>query len=182
MDQINPFTNAPANAQAPNQQVKPEQPKIKTPFSIKPILKIVLLIIIGVVVAKLAFDSLKPGLKPKPDTTSTAAKKTIKPVFQKDATDGKAKTGKSKTAQPVSLSETFAAAKQAVKKPASSSSNEPFTLNGIFLSESDGMSSAIINDKVVEVGETVDGASVESISIDGVELSKDGKTIKLQNR
>jgi hypothetical protein len=181
MDQINPFTNTPTNAQPPVQPVKPEQPKIKTPFSFKPILKTLVFVIIGAVVAKLAFDSIKPGAKPKPETSSASAKKTAKPVVQKGAASGKSKTGKAKTEQ-VSLSETFAAAKQAAAKQSSArSSDEPFTLNGVFLSEADGMSSAIVNDKVVKVGSTVDGATIMSISIDGVELSKDGKTIKLRN-
>ena len=182
MDTINPFTNTPTNAPVPNQPVKPEQPKIKIPFSIKPILKIIVLIIIGVVVAKLAFDSLKPGLKPKPDANSAAAKKTIKPVVQKGATAGKTKTGKSKPAEPVSLSDTFAAAKQAAKQPATRTSDEPFALNGIFLSEADGMSSAIVNNKVVQLGDSVDGALVTAISIEGVELSKDGRKFTLRNK
>jgi type II secretory pathway component PulC len=169
MDQINPFTNTPTNAQVPNQPVKPE-PKIKTPFSIKPILKIIVLIIIGVVVAKLAFDSLKPNLKPKTDANSAAAKKTAKPVVQK-----------SNATEQVSLSETFAAAKQATKQTAPRS-DEPFALNGIFLSEADGKSSAIVNNKVVQLGDSVDGALVTAISIEGVELSKDGKKINLRNK
>jgi type II secretory pathway component PulC len=178
MDTINPFTNTPTNAPVPNQPVKPGQPKIKIPFSIKPILKIIVLIIIGVLVAKLAFDSLKP----KPETAPASAKKTIKPVVQKGTTAGKTKTGKSKTAEPVSLSETFAAAKQAAKQPASRTSDEPFALNGIFLSEADGMSSAIVNNKVVQLGDSVDGALVTAISIEGVELSKDGRKFTLRNK
>ena len=180
MDQINPFTNTPTNAQVPNQPVKPD-PKIKTPFCIKPILKIIVLIVIGVVIAKLAFDSLKPNLKPKPDANSAAAKKTTKPVVQKDTTAGKTTTGKSKATEQVSLSETFAAAKQAAKQTAPRS-DEPFALNGIFLSEADRMSSAIVNNKVVQLGDSVDGALVTSISIEGVELSKDGKKINLRNK
>jgi hypothetical protein len=190
MDQINPFTNAPSKDQGQPAagQVKPvpaPTPKTKSSFDIKIILKGLVFLIIGVVIAKLAFDSVIPMFKAQPKKETQVSKPASKPLGPKSipSVGIKSKTtkaGKSKTPEP-SLSETFAAAKKAAK-PAPVQSSEAYTLNGIFLSETDNSSSAIINNKVVGIGETVDGATIQAITIDGVELSKDGQTIKLINR
>ncbi len=130
MDQINPFTNAPTNppepppavhVPPPAQQTKPAAPKTSAPkkkpseIDIKHIIKTIVLVGIGIVVAKLAFDK-----------------------------------------EELSLSETFAAAKR-TPRPATPAQTEPFVVNGVFLSEGGGTASAIVNNKVVEVGDTIDG-------------------------
>jgi hypothetical protein len=182
MDQINPFTNAPSNA-APGapQPVKPEPPKPKNTFSIKPLLKGAVMLIIGVVIAKLAFDSVfkqQPKIQQPP---AQPARSTIKTTGQKAPAAAKTKSGKNKNEPELSLSETFAAAKKATKPV--QQSGEPYVLNGIFLSETDDASSAIVNNKVVQVGDSVDGAKVISITIEGVELIKEGaSTIKIRNK
>jgi flagellar basal body-associated protein FliL len=185
MDKINPFTNAPSNAPgqpagpitAPNQQPKPQEPKQKKEFSIKPILKAVIMLIIGVIVAKLAFDSLVPPPKP----VVKEIKPLSRPAVQKTAVPAKTKTTKGKQAPPLSLSEQFAAAKK-ITKPEQQPSNEQYVINGIFLSEKDETSSAIVNNKVVQVGDSVDGAIVRSITIEGVELFKEDALIKVRNK
>jgi len=155
MDQINPFTNAPTNPPQPQptaevppppaQQAKPAAPKTSAPkkkpseIDIKHIIKTIVLVVIGIVIAKLAFDK-----------------------------------------EELSLSETFAAAKR-TPRPAPVQA-EPFVVNGVFLSESGGTASAIVNNKVVQVGDTVDGAVVKSITEEGVELMRVDEIIKLRYR
>jgi hypothetical protein len=50
-------------------------------------------------------------------------------------------------------------------------------LNGVFFSENQGY--ALINNRIVKEGDTVDGAIVERISLDGVDLNSGGLVIKL---
>ena len=50
-------------------------------------------------------------------------------------------------------------------------------LNGIFFSENQGY--ALINNRIVKEGDTVDGAIVDRISLDGVDLNSGGLVIKL---
>lgn len=196
MDQINPFTNAPVNpppqpgaapvppqpaAQAKPTPPKPAEPqKKKSEFDIKHIVKTIVMVIIGIVVAKLAFDSVVPMFKPQPAAPSKTAGVKAAGARTASAPARPARGGKKGQAE-LSLSETFAAAKKAPKPPAQAQT-EPYVVNGIFLSEGAGLSSAIINNKVVGVGETVDGATVTSISSEGVELMKDNEVIRLRYR
>ena len=50
-------------------------------------------------------------------------------------------------------------------------------LNGIFFSENEGY--AVINNQIVKVGDTVEGATVKQIGFDEVELEFAGSTFKL---
>lgn len=50
-------------------------------------------------------------------------------------------------------------------------------LNGIFLSENECY--ALINNRIVEEGDTIEGATVVEITTNEVELDEDGKIIKL---
>jgi len=54
---------------------------------------------------------------------------------------------------------------------------KPFVLNGIFFSGDEGY--ALINNQIVKMGDTVDGARVSRITADEVELKSSGNTIKL---
>lgn len=54
---------------------------------------------------------------------------------------------------------------------------KPFVLNGIFFSRDEGY--ALINNQIVKMGDTVDGAMVSRITADEVELNSSGNTIKL---
>ena len=101
MDQINPFTNAPGNSTgpAPVQPVKPAAPKPKPEFSIKPLLKGAFLIIIGVVCAKLAFDSV---FKQQPAPQPQAIKSSAKSPGKTTSAPAKPKSGKNKTENELS--------------------------------------------------------------------------------
>jgi len=60
----------------------------------------------------------------------------------------------------------------------SENKTEPnFVLNGIFFSENKGF--ALINNNIVKIGDTVEGALVTRITADEVELNSAGATIKL---
>ncbi len=53
----------------------------------------------------------------------------------------------------------------------------PLILNGIFYSQDGGY--ALINNRIVRVGDIIEGAIVKRINLDEVELEGAGKTIKL---
>ncbi len=52
-------------------------------------------------------------------------------------------------------------------------------LNGIFYSQNEGC--ALINNRIVKVGDVVAGATVKGINLNDVELESEGKIIKLTN-
>lgn len=121
MDQINPFTNAPINpsAQPPSPDKSAQQPqrqpagRKKIEFDIKYIVKSIVLLLIGVVIAKLAFDSIIPLFKPKPQAVPmpksvTPARQVATPAAAAKPMQDKAK----KATAEQSLSDTFAAAKK----------------------------------------------------------------------
>lgn len=56
----------------------------------------------------------------------------------------------------------------------------PFVLNGVFFSEEEGY--ALVNNQIVQVGDTIDEAKVLKVDWDGVELDLNGTAIKLINR
>jgi len=135
-----------------------------------------------VVIAKLAFDSIIPLFKPKPQAVPmpksvTPARQVATPAAAAKPMQDKAK----KATAEQSLSDTFAAAKKIARPPAGAQQAEAYIINGIFLSEGDaGNTMAIINNKVVTIGDQVDGAIVNSITIEGVELIKGDEIIKLR--
>ncbi len=55
---------------------------------------------------------------------------------------------------------------------------EKLILSGVFFSQEQGY--ALINDQIVQVGDTVSGALVKSITLEGVKLDVQGKTIELR--
>lgn len=195
MDQINPFTNAPMNqpekpaaAQQgqPQQQAKqpsPAQPPAKkAPFDPKPLIKGLVFAVIGVIAAKIAFDNFMPAFTGQQKQPVCAIKKPAAAKKPSPASSSKKKISGGQKQPEKSLSEQFNEAKKIARPaPAAAQSQDSFTLNGIFLSEGDNKSSAIVNDKVVMEGDTVSGAMVTKISIDGIELEKDGRTIKIRN-
>jgi len=56
-------------------------------------------------------------------------------------------------------------------------SPSPLVLTGVFFSEDEGY--ALINNRIVKVGDTIEGAKVVQITLDGVELEAEGLTLKL---
>ena len=63
------------------------------------------------------------------------------------------------------------------KDAENSFNNASFDLNGIFFSEKVGF--ALINNQIVKQGDKISGATVKQITLDGVELDKDGKILRL---
>lgn len=183
---INPFTNQamppkqpPAAAFNPPGEIKPPviappadgQPiKPANKFDFKITFLYILLIGIGAVLAKYAFDFFVP--KPQKPTTPQLINVNSKPASQPliKLTPGKQQTAAGKTGnQPlVSL-------KQKINQ-----SVNPYTLSGIFFSGDRNF--CIINDKVLEEGDSIDGAKVIRVSTDEVELQVNEKTLKLNLR
>lgn len=60
------------------------------------------------------------------------------------------------------------------KEPAS---NPNFNLNGVFYSGNEAY--ALLNNQIIKVGDTVGGAVVKRISLEGVELEKDGNLLQI---
>lgn len=61
---------------------------------------------------------------------------------------------------------------------ASLSNSEPaLVLNGVFFEQGEGY--ALINNKIVRVGDKIENAKVKEIALSGVELEFEGKVIKL---
>lgn len=56
---------------------------------------------------------------------------------------------------------------------------DTFVLNGVFFSQAEGY--ALVNNQIVKEGERVNGATVVKITLNQVELTKEGSTIKLSN-
>ena len=52
-----------------------------------------------------------------------------------------------------------------------------FVLNGVFFEQGEGY--ALINNKIVRIGDEIEHAKVKEIKITGVEIEFEGKTIKL---
>ena len=55
----------------------------------------------------------------------------------------------------------------------------PLILNGVFFSGGEGY--ALINNRIVKKGDKIEGATVAQISLDEVELERDGSMINLSN-
>jgi len=58
--------------------------------------------------------------------------------------------------------------------------SETFTLNGVFFSQDEGY--ALINNRIVKEGDSVGGATVKSITLDRVELEREGQSITLSEK
>jgi hypothetical protein len=184
---INPFTNQPilppnppfnppGEAKPPvelKKEIKPAKPANK--FDLKIIFLYLVLISLGGVLAKYAFDFFVPK-QPKPSTlqSKSAANKPAGQPFIKIV------AGK----QPSTASSADAGKKQeqpflSLKKKINQTVN-PYNLSGIFASGS--KSYCIVNDKVLGLGDTIEGAKVVRIDTDEVELQLNDKSIKLNLR
>jgi hypothetical protein len=139
-------------------QPEPKQAPKKSAFG--SYLLYCILICAGVLIAKFAFDALTPRFTPH-----------AKPALVTRAPQRAALQPPPAPPQQSPL-ETM---KKTVKRVV-----EPFELNGIYVSAGD--SCALINNKMVQEGEEVDGATVVKISEDEVQLSRDNKTFTLQSR
>jgi hypothetical protein len=182
---INPFTNQPilpgnppfnppgeTKPPAPEQKTaKPEKPAGK--FDFKIVFLYIILISLGIILAKYAFDFFAPK---QPQTGSqNAANKPVHQPFIKfvpsnqKLTGGGSQTEAKKETQPLI----------SLKKKINQAVN-PYSLSGIFYSGN--QSYCIINDKVLGVGDTVESAKVVRIDTGEVELQLNDKSIKLNLR
>jgi len=59
-------------------------------------------------------------------------------------------------------------------------SQTKFILNGVFFSQEEG--SALINNRIVKVGDEIGGAIVKQIKLNEVELEVDGQSVKLSSQ
>ena len=157
MPNLTPVT-PPVSVEEKAAQEKPRKPKP----DIKLIALYGLLIVIGIVATKYAMDFFMPKKPAQQD--GQAEKKAVLPPFITVASDDQ----KSQEKGLVSI-----------KKRANAPSG-PFTLTGIYYSGDKGY--CIINNKILEEGQEVDGAKVVKISLEEVELQMEGKSIRLNLR
>jgi len=156
----------PITPPAPPEGTKPQKERSEKPkIDFKLVALYGLLIIIGIVATKYAMDFFMPK---KPSGSSQSAKKVGLPPFV-SVVSGDKKNG---SAQDKNL--------LSIKKKSPSEPTGPFALTGIYYAGDTGY--CIVNNKILEEGQEVDGAKVVSISIDEVELQKDGKSIRLNLR
>jgi len=119
----------------------------------RPIFIYVLVVFFGLTLGNFAYNFLNHRLKkivPTPSRTSTAIKQT-------------AVTINPKIEEPTN--------------PSPLTSEPTLVLNGVFFEQGEGY--ALINNKIVRLGDEIEHAKVKEITIDGVMLDLDGKTIKL---
>jgi len=123
---------------------------------------------IGIIIANILFNIfIKPAepiipLNPAPDKT---------PISSSQATDSilMPNTPKAPTNSTAPLLEPFKSKEQ--------SEAPGFTLTGIFFSA--GERYALINNRIMKKGDTIDGARVKEITANNVELDFEGSNIKL---
>jgi hypothetical protein len=161
----NPYTMPFPQAQPPQGQ-KPGQPPApeKKKFEPKTIFALIFLVVAGIVVAKVVLDSMAPK-KPTSLSESYAVAKKGQPRSQRSV--------QPKAAVEAKLP--LVAFKKKVQE-----SVEQFTLNGIYFEGETPF--ALVNNKVVQEGDTVDKAVVQKITMEGVELKTEDKIIRLTTR
>lgn len=146
------------------QPQKPEQ-KPATPKSPSPIGKYgvyALCIAAGILGTKFAFDYLAPRFKPQSRTSTAASRAPVPPA-----------ASASKTAPQ--LTATLDTVKKKVKQVI-----EPYELNGLYFCGEEAY--ALINNKIAQVGDEIDGAVVTAIEKEEVLLRHNDKVIRLRSR
>ena len=112
---------------------------------------------VGLIVAKLGFDLLSPSPKQR-------LAQAVSPIVSNVASQQKITPSAPSTPRAKVIQDTL---------PASN-----FVLNGIFFSG--GSTYALVNNKIVQPGDSIDGAQVLSISAETVELKLGDSTITLR--
>jgi hypothetical protein len=169
----NPPFNPPGEAKPPAPEKEAAKPVKK--FGFKILFLYIILVALGGVLAKYSFDFFAP----KKQANSSAPR--FQSVTSKPASQPLIRFIPSKTqAAPSSAAEK----KQeqplvSIKKKINQTMN-PYDLSGIFFSGA--QSYCIINDKVLGIGDSVEGAKVVRIDPDEVELQLNDKSIKLNLR
>lgn len=159
-------TNIP-NPNAPQQPPQPEKKNKRGKPVLKKIALYILLTCLGVATAKIGFDYGLPVINKH---ISSARRKS---ASQQPRTQSSAGTAQNK---PTGIEKITAPLTSAVTKTKQAMS--PFVISGIFMDGEKG--TAIINDRVVEIGDQVDGATVKDITLNTVVLETEDKTITLK--
>jgi type II secretory pathway component PulC len=123
----------------------------------RPILLYILILLASLVLGKIIFDLLHHKVKP------------IK--IPKEITISEHPPAPEATSNLPPLEE------KKIPEPSAPQNKETFILNGIFFSYND--SYALINNQIVRENDSVDGARVQKISTNSVELNQEGKIITL---
>jgi hypothetical protein len=126
---------------------------------------------LGFLTAKTAYSFINAHFSKQPRQEKAVEKNTL-PAFRNSAVK-QAKTPPAAIAVP--------AAKETKKVPARPSPVTPaasgFALNGVFFSGNEGF--ALINNHIVKEGDSIEGAVIQRITLDEVDLSINGSTVKI---
>jgi hypothetical protein len=155
-----PIAASAAKPAEPEKKAQPQKPK----FNLSLFILYALLTCLGVVIAKYAYDFFMPA----PPSVAGKPSKSVLPPLVKVVSDQKSG---SQDAQGKPL--------VAIKKRTGTAPGS-FTLSGIYFEGETGY--CIVNDKILEVGSTIEGATVTSIGPDAVELMLNNKLIRLTIR
>jgi hypothetical protein len=156
---------------------KPEPPKPQGPApapeksGLKTYLLYGALIVLGIFLAKVAFDIFSPRSSGRPKSTASSAKGSKSPV--KPAS--RSSQAKSVYTKPAKKVEPIKAITKKFRE-----ATEPFILSGLYFSGEKGY--CLINDQILEEGDEIEGAEVISITLEEVVLDFKGKTIRLSTR
>ncbi|MFA5118240.1 MAG: hypothetical protein WC695_05250 [Candidatus Omnitrophota bacterium] len=127
---------------------------------------------LGFLTAKTAYSFINAHFSKQPRQEKAVEKNISLPAFRNSAVK-QAKTPPAAIAVP--------AAKETMKVPARPSSETPdasgFALNGVFFSGNEGF--ALINNHIVKEGDSIEGAVIQRITLDEVDLSINGSTVKI---
>lgn len=160
--------NYQSNIPNPNAPQQPQQPDQKNKRG-KPVLKkialYILLACLGIGIAKVGFDYGLPIINKHAESARQ------RPASQQPRTQPTSAQSKPKGIEKITAPITSAVTKT---KQAMS----PFVISGIFMDGEKG--TAIINNRVVEVGDQVDGATVKDITLNTVVMETEDKTITLK--
>jgi len=151
--------------------IKPEAlnlPK-KSPSKLKIYLFYLLILGAGFLIAGTIFILSNPQKKPLAMLSEIA-----KPAHLKNITT--ALSGKLKLATPAKEPPSAPVLPALSEEPAKGAT-PILVLNGVFFSENEGY--ALINNQIVREGDLINGATVERINLQGVELKSEGSVINL---
>ncbi len=175
MENLNKATIPIQNPTTPTEEKKETKPPKSN------LLLLVVFLALGIGTAKLSFHYLLPIINANLKNKKTAEKQITKTTTENKSTINFTKQPQTVTNQ---ASKTINNLIQNTVKPknANQPTPAPFNLNGIFFSEVETKGTALINNKIVQEGDTVDNAKVIKIEADTVELELNGQKIKLLNR
>ncbi|MDO8662709.1 MAG: hypothetical protein Q7K98_05770 [Candidatus Omnitrophota bacterium] len=135
---------------------------VKTKIKINPMLIYILVVCLGLALGNLAYNFFGHSNNMVPSNKEVAGQSKANPPLQTLSQTGTALPLKPDTSA----------------NPTPPANPEPtLALNGVFFEQGEGY--ALINNKIVRVGDEISNAKVKEIAITGVELEFEGKTIKL---